>query len=1110
MQPVLLQAVGMIEEIIDLTLDYPKQLEAVTDLLQGGGLEDPPRYPVALSSRPGCTVCLIEEWMRLDSYYDFILFVALVYPSSLFQKPMNRLVGTVTSYRMVFPIFRDLVVDFHTELEILTKLHVEKSGRPSTLRSVAKELCQNSYRQVAGQSFVRRLCLLEKMNQLLGLCGLYSALLAVKLPLLLLVGRLLTSELISYALHYQHTVLRSDCQALFVSPKQKNFNNLADCIAVLYRFQEHILSGDHTEAVIAYHRRLLTNEMEESLTLSWPVDNPLKESLRLGMERLKGIFSEVGAIVTNDPKPSKVVEYILKRAEEHLLYQMEQVITFYLAQAESAGVGSRARRETALSTTTIVTAGVASQRHTSTVWSSGNGPASSSSTSQGLAESLSVLRAMIVQCRCAFSLYHVVRSALPIEKIGWCRRAIEDIVSASSLNSSQPNSVNNIYFVALYSTAFLFRDLRYLTNVQATESEESQMKAMPLSGMSDMLGVIKEAVGESAVTFTGVLLTSLSDKVVQAYQEFWDYELSLANQVSPSQAGQNGKPGLESNWEWRGRIQKLVALKSQLTGTIHAIALLTKVLNMRLSGDKQKKSNEDIGPEITGNIDVYSKRYYPLALVVQKLVEHFQTTILESFRFDHQKLYKFSYVIKKFNVGIDCLNMILENHSDASVTSIKDRVMAHLVFNQLVKEIMTEGSGLIYLPYRMVFINIFLHNAFEREENKADCLPIEKFLNREELRCLVSFLGIDGLRLLEGQLLRLALDEIEDLVSLLREESGYLKLLRSQCLLSVAAANSMKHLPEIQRSLQKLGIIFALREMLFDSVHSEHRLASGSHANGSLLFATLNHFHHCVDPWAYEIPMDHYVYYSLMHSYGVTDGRDIALTDFILSIEWSEDDLSALRLLPIAAAALLVGGLYDHAQFNLRICAFEKNEHVVFFALAKLMVMIFNLHEVHHIPLLASDTKGNVSDAQSEYSYTSQRTDNPIRVSKTLKNEGDGVAALPPRTRCHDYLRSFLQYGSRVLLVAQSNELAISNHPPYQAMYFMLVYFVELTKPLLSHRDLEDFITPSFLRVVLGDLSLGRCRSTDPIIYAEKPATVYRKVGFDEDKEGLEREGDDV
>lgn len=47
----------------------------------------------------------------------------------------------------------------------------------------------------------------------------------------------------------------------------------------------------------------------------------------------------------------------------------------------------------------------------------------------------------------------------------------------------------------------------------------------------------------------------------------------------------------------------------------------------------------------------------------------------------------------------------------------------------------------------------------------------------------------------------------------LRGESSYLKLLKQQCLFSVAAAMTTKLLPEMMRSLKRMGIALIFREV---------------------------------------------------------------------------------------------------------------------------------------------------------------------------------------------------------------------------------------------------------------------------------------------------------
>lgn len=313
------------------------------------------------------------------------------------------------------------------------------------------------------------------------------------------------------------------------------------------------------------------------------------------------------------------------------------------------------------------------------------------------------------------------------------------------------------------------------------------------------------------------------------------------------------------------------------------------------------------------------------------------------------------------------------------------------------------------------------------------------------------------------------------------------------------------------------------QEVYFSSPESPTTLTNA-------IVQTVGQFHQAIQSWAYAVPMEHYHYYTLLQNLGIADPRDLSLTNYILSIDWSEEDVEALQLLPIAGAAFFLQEEFLHADFHYEMTAFENNEHVVVVALAKLLIAVFNLQEVYQIPIVGIDEDGHdedgedargssrvgkgerdeseggaradrrarrgqgsgqgshsrgdvdddVNDSRDEFGLGEGNRDQSGRMLRRSHSEtssrhhnqpqGSLLSSLPsakpkasPKDRCHEFLCFYLQYASYVLLVSKTNELAISDHPPYHAMFRMLSLFVDLTSPLLSYADLEKYLSYGLL-----------------------------------------------
>lgn len=137
-------------------------------------------------------------------------------------------------------------------------------------------------------------------------------------------------------------------------------------------------------------------------------------------------------------------------------------------------------------------------------------------------------------------------------------------------------------------------------------------------------------------------------------------------------------------------------------------------------------------------IAVFTRIFYPLPHLLDKIVKQFKKSLLQYFTVTDHKIYKFSHAIRKYHSGLQTLEMLVRDHTHFSLTSLQEEVMIDLVWNnydsvpligspldttvalspdtiiyhivqiflQLIDQIAASQSGLVYEPYRRVFVNL--------------------------------------------------------------------------------------------------------------------------------------------------------------------------------------------------------------------------------------------------------------------------------------------------------------------------------------------------------------------------------------------------------------------
>lgn len=239
-----------------------------------------------------------------------------------------------------------------------------------------------------------------------------------------------------------------------------------------------------------------------------------------------------------------------------------------------------------------------------------------------------------------------------------------------------------------------------------------------------------------------------------------------------------------------------------------------------------------------------------------------------------------------------------------------------------------------------------------------------------------------------------------------------------------------------------------LRSALSAHLHRPH----GSQDLISSLTAALEAHSACIDPippqCAPGIPHaapPHPLYSTLLHAMGIADAQDKALTNYLqMTNDWSPEDVELWQLLPIAGAALFTSDdLFLSAQYNSSTQAFSNNQHLLTVALAKLLVVAYD-------------------------------------------STPEDVRSMP----CSAFLMSYLNYSAQMLLLLKANEMSISDHYPYAGMLDMLPVFVGLTRRFVSFQDLETVLPFVCSHQLSVDLSMGKVRSTDPLLYARDRAAL--------------------
>lgn len=301
-------------------------------------------------------------------------------------------------------------------------------------------------------------------------------------------------------------------------------------------------------------------------------------------------------------------------------------------------------------------------------------------------------------------------------------------------------------------------------------------------------------LGHNTSLYGDIVLRTVTNHLTTSFQSLWDYMQMLSVQTTTSTVG-----GLESQFANAQQIDKFVILKAALC-QLMAAAYRTPPLV------------------------IYNKRLFVFEHLLQKLVSHLQASLTDLFA--AQRVYRFTSVASKVASAFTTLEIVLRG-CNVSVRSIYEDTMSLLlggatvgaarvgevdegtaihqiaeVFVLLVDSI--QGTeGLVYHPHQKLFVNL----------NPADSQPIEKFLNPTELQALVGLVGVAGVAVIDARLCDIVAEEACDLLLALGEESSYLKLLKSQCLLSVAAATSMKQLPKMAFALKRIGVALVVREV---------------------------------------------------------------------------------------------------------------------------------------------------------------------------------------------------------------------------------------------------------------------------------------------------------
>lgn len=217
-------------------------------------------------------VSMYTELMSIEQYYDYVAYIFIAFPAFLFQDQSLELLKILLGHRFIIPLWRDLSINIHEELEIISFIFPNPSDnllaitKGVKLSSILKGLSRASLAAVGIAQQSKRSYIEAELNTLNQLIATVPGLIGPKFPMLLTVATLAKNELVAYFRHAD-SITSNGSNSLYLRKDSKIFFNqnlytTEDAVASLwYELSQAIV-------LIKKHSVLINNYYLEYLSIS--------------------------------------------------------------------------------------------------------------------------------------------------------------------------------------------------------------------------------------------------------------------------------------------------------------------------------------------------------------------------------------------------------------------------------------------------------------------------------------------------------------------------------------------------------------------------------------------------------------------------------------------------------------------------------------------------------------------------------------------------------------------------------------------------------------------------------------------------------------------------
>eukprot|EP01034_Spumella_vulgaris_P021372 gene21372-27402_t len=956
-------------------------------------------------------------------YPDFVVYAFIACPALLFEEPVLEVLKAATSHRALVTIHRDITLNVHMELEKITNSYPSPTDtslvvpKNYKVKSVLKHISRDSVNHAGLNARKRRAFVGAELSVLNNMIQMTPGLIAPKLPMLLAAASMAKGELISYFQHLEPFAVRKDSRSDFNHAHYQ----AEDISALLQEVQT-------TARLLKKHRLLVTDYYLEFLTTN-----------------------DLRAITHHSAEGSRAVAnlsvYFTAFVDELKLLKDTTASGSIVETNGLQGLRLNWDRTLALASTQTM--------HTTM-------------KSAGLAFEKLTERMYAVTDRSLYldNLDLLLKTHVEPYEIQWFRKSY-----LASFASTYKEPYSYTRFVFAYFNVFETIGL----NSHPDCPEENAV------------------LGSRVVLLCNTMLSELSDFVLTLVRYLWDNISALEAQCHPIEAarrlersqhskhqgggtGQEAYPGCESEVWAKKQIEKYVLIRGHLTLIMGAA-------------------------RGAGAFTVHTRAYRPAVYMHQQVVKYFSDRLHSLFiaPSGERPVTRYSLALQKLNAGCRSIQFALGFVDSGVEAALKDLFFRELQDaavsppglstplsmtltskSTLIHKLSTwfvglgdyisthnkaSAGGIVWVPSQ----DLFMSNA-RRKYHTTDvsdisprsrgnshaapqgslaggdtfaALSVELFVDQDELRELASFIGVQGVKAIEHQLLTRVVIEIKAIVKFLTDYRTNLLSFESTYCLNVNAALGMSGVDGLQEALKTVGIFLLLRQMLLSAVRS---VSADKYAD---LFHAVRTAAENVNPWAATdllAPLS-----CLASSLGQVDELDLSLFAFVSQLKLKPEDIQSLKLFPVAAASLFVSEQWTKSHFISHVEAFNDNEHAIQFAAAKLMTCFFSLLSN------SGSTNGDEEVVDTRFAVP--------HINKVHEQKSKYLA----------YVSRYLSISAQTLLTLRSSEQEKSLHFPYRAMSLMLDFFVRHCSGSAVDLGLLEKVFPNALtHSSLLDITMGK------------------------------------